>query len=234
MKKSRIIYVLIGPPAVGKSTWIKKNIDPNNSFIISSDDITEKVADTLGWSYDDLFVSPPNDAKIGDVDEKYGEVIEAPKNMPWKKTIYSKVTKGREMITQEFKNSMSKAKSTEKNVIVDLTNMNLRDRKDVLNKVSNPEDYKIAVIFKFIGKENILKNIANKRAIDIQKIGKTKTISPQVIEKIIASYEPPTPQEGYDKIIYSDTISSIKKNLEITEIKKIIRTSINHILNEFN
>lgn len=51
------LYFLIGPPAVGKSTWIKNNIP--NATIISRDDLVELVAEESGiGTYDDMFSKP--------------------------------------------------------------------------------------------------------------------------------------------------------------------------------
>jgi predicted AAA+ superfamily ATPase len=52
------IFVLVGPPSVGKSTWIKGTFE-EAPYIINRDDIVEQVASEYGWTYDDLFVSPP-------------------------------------------------------------------------------------------------------------------------------------------------------------------------------
>ena len=40
--RKKKIYVLVGPPSVGKSTWIKQNAD--DSYVISSDEKTIEVA----------------------------------------------------------------------------------------------------------------------------------------------------------------------------------------------
>jgi predicted kinase len=52
---NRNLYILIGPPAVGKSTWRNNNIkDP---YVISRDDVVDMVAEANGLTYDDLFKS---------------------------------------------------------------------------------------------------------------------------------------------------------------------------------
>lgn len=47
-KTEKKIYVLVGPPSVGKSTWIK-NTFKSEPYIISRDNIVDQVADELGW-----------------------------------------------------------------------------------------------------------------------------------------------------------------------------------------
>jgi predicted kinase len=46
-------YMLIGVPASGKSTWRKANAD--NAEIISTDDIIDHRAKTIGVTYNDVF-----------------------------------------------------------------------------------------------------------------------------------------------------------------------------------
>ena len=85
----RKMLVLVGPPSVGKSTWIASNYP--EAYVINRDDIVESVASSYGWTYDDMFATPPEDAEIGDVDEKYGTVKESPSWMTWAETIFDKV-----------------------------------------------------------------------------------------------------------------------------------------------
>lgn len=52
----KTLYMMIGLPASGKSTWIEKNGYPNStSMIISSDAYIEKVANLRGYTYNDVF-----------------------------------------------------------------------------------------------------------------------------------------------------------------------------------
>ena len=60
MEKNKMI-VLVGPPSVGKSTWIKSNFP--DAYIISRDDIVDLVSINYGWTYDDMFATPPEDAE---------------------------------------------------------------------------------------------------------------------------------------------------------------------------
>jgi predicted kinase len=49
------IYILVGPPAAGKSTWIEKEFQGECS-VISTDDIIQAVADSEGKTYNETFV----------------------------------------------------------------------------------------------------------------------------------------------------------------------------------
>lgn len=226
----RIVYVLIGPPAIGKSTWINNMTDPNNTFVVNRDDIMESVASTLGWTYDDLYVFPPSDANIGDFDEKYGEVIPAPEFMHWRKTVFSKVLKANEKITAILHKTLEDAKHSSKNIVLDLTNMNLRERLDLLNRTEQPGDIRIAVIFKFQGKEKLIQAVANKRAEAAKRMEKSKTIPPESIARMINRYEPPSSQEKFDKIIFSDTTEQLKKSIGLEEVREYIKKIVSEII----
>jgi ABC-type cobalamin/Fe3+-siderophores transport system ATPase subunit len=67
-KKS--IFVLVGPPSVGKSTWIKSTFKKQNPYVISRDDVVNQVVSGMGWTYDDMFVSPPDPGMCRPVNKK--------------------------------------------------------------------------------------------------------------------------------------------------------------------
>lgn len=46
--KKKKLFILVGPPAVGKSTWIDKNINKTNAYIISRDNIVDEVREEFG------------------------------------------------------------------------------------------------------------------------------------------------------------------------------------------
>ncbi len=55
------LYMLIGVPASGKSTWLKKNMSPD-SVIVSSDDHVERLAAMQGKTYNEAFKEVASDA----------------------------------------------------------------------------------------------------------------------------------------------------------------------------
>ena len=202
--KNKKIFVLVGPPSVGKSTWIK-NTFKEAPFIISRDDIVEKVAGTYGWTYDDMFATPPEDAKIGDSDEKYGNVVEPPSWMTWAKSAFDKVLEANAKVQELFNQRNAAAKTTKENIVIDMTNMNAGARKRALDAVSSDNAAeKIAVVFKFEGSEDIIKKVAAKRAEAAKRMGKSKTIPPTVFDRMFSSFEKPTTAEGFDKIVDVD------------------------------
>lgn len=53
--KKRILYILIGAPGTGKSTWINKNIKNSSTIIISRDNIVDEMRKETGMTYDEAF-----------------------------------------------------------------------------------------------------------------------------------------------------------------------------------
>ena len=51
---SKDIYILVGPPAAGKTTWIQKEFQ-GEIFTVSSDDIIQEIADETDSTYDEVF-----------------------------------------------------------------------------------------------------------------------------------------------------------------------------------
>ena len=48
------LYMLIGVPAAGKSTWVKQHQNAN-TLVASSDDYIERQAERMGSTYNDVF-----------------------------------------------------------------------------------------------------------------------------------------------------------------------------------
>ena len=225
-ENKRKMIVLVGPPSVGKSTWIQSNFP--NAYIINRDDIVEKVASSYGWTYDDMFATPPADAQVGDSDEKFGNVVAAPSWMTWAKTVFDKVQEANGKVQQLMNSRVSGAHTSGEDVVVDMTNMNAGSRKSAMKAIEGNEgDYhKVAVDFKFKGAEDVIKKMAEKRAEAAQRMGKSKTIPPAAFDRMFSSYEEPTTAEGFDEVISVDNIENLKKSLN-ESIINIVRESIN-------
>ena len=56
MKKK--VYITVGPPSIGKSHWIKKNLDSESYILISSDDATCIAAKQNKITYNQMFEYP--------------------------------------------------------------------------------------------------------------------------------------------------------------------------------
>jgi len=214
MEKKKI-YVLVGPPSVGKSTWIKKTFVDIKPYIINRDDLAEKVAGEYGWTYDDMFIVPPVDSNEGDVSDKYGTVVPAPAYMNWPgapKLVYDKVVEANGKVQSLFTQRVAGSKGQD-NIVVDMTNMNAGARKGALKSIegSEGEYHKVAVVFNFKGAEDVIKKVAAKRAEEAKKMGKSKTISSDVIDRMIKSYAEVSPEEGFDEVVNIDNTEELRK-----------------------
>lgn len=174
--KSKNLYFLIGPPAVGKSTWIKKNFADKEHKVISRDDIIEKlIYKEYGLTAAELYAK--------DKDEK------ATKALAKVDHIFSHVV-------------ASVLDSRPDNVIVDMMNATKKMREPILSVAKNryPEYKLIAVIFEFAGHEDKVLQADIQRA--KERGGERVAIDPKyIIDKMNAiKSAPPTTAEGFDEI----------------------------------
>ena len=84
--------------------------------------------------------------------------------------------------------------SKNKNVIVDMTHMASKRRRHNLNYFSD-DYYKLAVIFPILSDEEYERR--NKKRIEEEN----KDLPMHVIKNMISSYQPVSPEEGFDKVI---------------------------------
>jgi hypothetical protein len=200
------IFVLVGPPSVGKSTWINNTFVDSQPYIINRDDIVEQVAASYNWTYDDMFVNPPEDAQIGEYDPKYGYVQSPPSWMTWAKSVFSLVMEANGLVQEAFNQRVSGAVPSGQDIVVDMTNMNSGARARALAAIEGRrDDYeKIAVDFKFEGAEEVIIRVAQKRAEAAERMGKSKTIPPAAFNRMFSAYEQPSLDEGFDAIVEVD------------------------------
>ena len=200
------MFVLVGPPSVGKSRWIDDTFDIK-PYIISRDDIVLEVADQYGWTYDDMFAGPPEDAVIGDVHPEYGEVVAPPSYMTWASSVYSKVNEANAEVHNLYMQRVSGALPSGQDIIVDMTNMNKGSRSRALNAIDgHRDDYeKIAVVFEFQGAEQAIRKVA-----DIRSKEENKTIPSDAFDRMFSGYEPVSLDEGFDAIINVDNRSILR------------------------
>lgn len=224
----KTLYVLIGPPAIGKTTWIKRYAP--NASVISRDDVVERIAHQRGLTYDDAYASPPEGAKAGETIEgmeRFGKVV--PSVLDWRpydfevcQSIYTQANKELIDISNKYANS-------EHDVVLDMTNMDKANR--ALYMPIFKDHKKVAVVFNFKGDEliNALKKNAQKRSVELAKQGKTKTISGDVIDRMVAAYEPPEATEGFDDIVFYDNSSHLLGLESIREFaRRVIREMISN------
>lgn len=71
--------ILVGPPAVGKTTWVKAKLP--DAFVVSRDDLLEQVAAEHGLSYSETF-EPRYKSLQSDVDRRLAERFEEARKQP--------------------------------------------------------------------------------------------------------------------------------------------------------
>jgi len=207
------IVVLVGPPAIGKSTYIKNKFPKNSVYLVSRDNIVDAVAKSLGFTYDDMFQNPPEDASIGSEvqgKERFGVVLEAPPWMTWTKTLYSNIQNANNQINKMLENDFKAAVNSGKNVVVDMTNMTANMRKKALKYVDGKDFYKRAVVFTMYESDlpELLRRMKS-RSDEIKAQGGSKTVGSDVINRMIASFQQISPEEGFDKV---DTVKTFVAN----------------------
>jgi predicted kinase len=94
------------------------------------------------------------------------------------------------VLTQKFLD----ANLAKKNVIVDMTHMASKRRKQNLNYFTN-DYYKLAVIFPILSEEEYVKR--NQKRIEEEN----KDLPMGVVKSMISSYQPITSDEGFNKVI---------------------------------
>jgi len=94
------------------------------------------------------------------------------------------------VLTQKFLD----ANASKKNVIVDMTHMASKRRKQNLNYFSN-DYYKLGVIFPILSDDEYEKR--NQKRIEEEN----KDLPMRIVKSMISSYQPITPDEGFNKVI---------------------------------
>ena len=210
-EERKTIFVLVGPPAVGKSTWIKETFR-DEPYIINRDSIAEEVARGMGMTYDDMFSAPPEGSIEGSKDGKYGTVVKSPPSVPWQSLSYSKILAANSSINGQLKGKMAGAATSGRDIVVDMTNMTARARSQALSAVAGRDEMfrKVAVVFPFEGAEEVIQKIAFKRSREIKFQGGSKTIPPEVLERMMRSFEKVSNEEGFDDVVNVDNREKLR------------------------
>jgi predicted kinase len=215
ISKKQKIKFLIGLPSVGKSTYIRNN--DKGAYVINRDDIVNEVARELGWTYDDMFAVPIFE-KLGDINPKFGEVIETPEWITWQDYTYSKISLANDEIFKRHSERISQALKQDRDIIIDMINLNSDIRNGMLKQLSGLDeidestfkDFEIeGIVFKVDDLEK-LKELAHLRA-DLAKLkGQSKTIPDDAYDNMFKKFELPTDDEFFDNI----EIIDVDKNLD--------------------
>jgi hypothetical protein len=168
------LFILIGPPGVGKSYYVKKNLP--DTTIISRDDVREKHAAKNGLAYNDLFSDEPRIVEIN------------------------------ADIKAEVEELLASAVAEDKDVAIDMTNINRTERSYVLSRFPKDRFQFVALDF-MIDPDNFEKLVRSNELRDIEhmKVGRRKTLPRHFLKIMIDKYEKPTEEEGFDIIKKIDT-----------------------------
>lgn len=197
----RELVVLVGPPAVGKSTYIARKFNPDEVIVINRDSIVDDIATENGLTYDEMFINPSADSNLGDEHPKYGKVILAPEWMKWTRFVYEKIFNANNDVNRRLEEKFRRSVETNKNIVVDMTNMNTSSRMNSLKYVEDRDFFKRAVVFQMSDSDMPeLLNRMRRRAQQIKDAGGSKTIGEDVISRMIASFQKVSPEEGFDKV----------------------------------
>lgn len=219
------IYILIGPAAIGKSTFVKNADFPKEQLsIINRDDVVGEVSQRYNLGYDDLYHFPPHDSIVGTYIpgfEQYGRVIESPTVVvhlhPFS---YEYLNSVNAEINYRFYNEFQFALRDDKKkfIVVDRVHMRSYERKIYFDFLGfdRPNFVVTAVLFNFKDADTLdvieqVSAIRTKQMIDSGV--RARTVSRKVQEKMIKFYEEPTKEEGFDSIIQVDTLPKLREFL---------------------
>jgi len=169
--------VLVGPPAIGKSTYTKKALSSLQPIIINRDEVVEQLSNEKGLTYNEYY------QRLGDPD----------------------LADLREEVEYTVQQQFKKAVENKNNIVVDMTHMNKNSRKKTLKYVTSNDYEKVAVVFKF-DKKMIpnLQKISENRAKELAQVGKIKYIPDHVFQEMADRFEPVDNEEGFDTIVHVD------------------------------
>lgn len=224
MKKE--IYILIGPAAIGKTTYIQNaGFLENKLCIVSRDEVVGRVSERYKLEFDDLYHFPPHDSVVGTYVpgfEKYGKVIESPEIIlhlhPFS---YEYLNSVNAEINYRFYNEFQTAirRDDISFIVIDRIHMRSNERKAYMSYLDFDRKNFIvtAVLFNFKDEDtlDIIEQISISRTKSLITEGKRpRTVSRKVQEKMIEFYEEPSYEEGFDSIITIDTLPNLRKYLK--------------------
>lgn len=223
MKKE--IYILIGPAAIGKTTYAKNIGFPKGLCFVSRDEVVSEVSKRYDLSFDDLYHFPPHDAEIGTYIpgfEQYGKVIKSPNIVlhlhPFS---YEYLDNVNAEINYRFYNEFQTAirKDDIQFIVVDRIHMRSHERKAYAHYLDfdRSKFFVTAILFNFKDKDtlDIIEQMSILRTKSLIESGeRTRTVPRKVQEKMINFYEEPSLEEGFDSIVYVDTLPELREYLK--------------------
>jgi predicted kinase len=153
MKK---LYVLVGIPASGKSTWVQNQNWKDDCVVVSTDEFVEDYAKECGQTYSEVF------------DDYMPTAVEL------------------------MLEKVERARDAGRDIIWDQTSTSYKTRANKFRML--PDYYKIAVVFKVPETEELQRRLASRPG---------KVVPWNVVERMIAGWQEPTLEEGFDEIWYA-------------------------------
>jgi predicted kinase len=150
------LYVLVGVPASGKSTWVANQDWTHECEIVSTDHFVEQYAKEQGKTYSEVF-------------DDY---------MPF--------------AVELMLDNVERARIDRKDIIWDQTSTSIKSRATKIRML--PDYYKIAVVFDVPELDELQRRLASRPGKDVPW---------NVVERMIAGWQMPTEEEGFDEIWYT-------------------------------
>lgn len=224
MKKE--ISILIGPAAIGKTTYVQNTYPQRDGLcMISRDDIVGRVSLKYNLSYDDLYNFPPQDACVGDYIsgfENYGKVIESPSVVRHLKPLsYEYLNDVNSEIHYTFYNEFQFAARNPfcEHIVIDRVHLRKEERVIYFKYIEHMRSQfnVTALIFNFQDPDtlDIIEKMSEFRKQKMATGGRFRTVPRSVQENMIKFYQEPTISEGYDSIIKVDTLPALRKVLNL-------------------
>jgi GTPase SAR1 family protein len=218
VEKNKNFYVLVGPPAAGKSSWIRDFIETSNQtyMVISRDQIIEdQIFPNYKLSNNELYtINPPKDAELGkniEGMEKYGKVVIDKKG----RRAFENILKANAEVEAVIKKEIKAALTNEPdNIVIDAINGTDRERSIALGVVKDKPNYKkIAVYFEFEPYKEKIMARAQDRADKMKKdfgYSFAREIPEKAYDAIFARITKPHISEGFDEISSYDSFKGVK------------------------
>ena len=174
MNTKRTLFVLVGPPSIGKTSWVDDHHP--DAFLVSRDDCVDAVRKPLGLRYSDMF-SPQN------------------------------LSRFRKDIDFLFRENVRYALESDRDIVVDLTNMGVKARRRALGIIRGRESQftTVAVVFDHRGKEQLVWESVQRRSKRIND----KFVPRHILADMFQRFEMPTTSEGFDRVEFADTKKAI-------------------------
>jgi hypothetical protein len=135
--------------------------------------------------------------------ERFGHIV--PSILSWREKDFSVPQSIQVRATDELAQAAKAYANGSDDVVIDMTNMNKENRALFMPHFGT-DFRKVAVVFNFHSDEllSAIKQRAKQRSEEIARQGGSKTISGEIIDRMVTSYEAPEVSEGFDQIVHHD------------------------------